>query len=127
MHIALKQLLRQCALLAAAAALVLAGALVALGDSRTALGVIFGVCIGMVNLALLAVRVTQVGNIANPRAGRRLMLASMGMRLLIIGLSAAIAIRISETMNVYGLLVGLLLTIVVANVLGARYFLRSVY
>jgi len=73
------------------------------------------------------VRVTQVGELGSVSRAKRTIQVGMGLRLLMIGLAAGLIIRLASLASVYGMLLGLLLTIAVSNVLGARYFLRGIY
>lgn len=124
---AMRALVQQSATVSACLALVIAALLVLSDHSRVAVGLIYGTAVGALNLVLLAVRVTQVGEVGSVSRAKRTIQVGMGLRLLMIGLAAGVIIRIASLASVYGMLIGLLLTIAVSNVLGARYFLRSIY
>lgn len=114
----------QSTLITVSLGLLLAGLLLLLEHPRAGVGVLYGVAIGSVNLSLLAARISQIGQ-WNVKRTKRVMQMGMGMRLLMIGLAAYVAIRFSGAMSIYGMMVGLLLTIAVTNVLGVRSFLRT--
>ena len=122
----LRAVVLQSTLLTLALALLLSGLLVLSEHPRAGFGVLYGSCIGAINLSLLAARISTIGQ-WGVRRSKRAMQFGMGMRLLMIGLAAWIAIRFSEAMSIYGMLVGLLLTIAASNVIGARHFLRGVH
>ena len=123
----MRALVQQSAVTSACLALVIAALLVLSDHSRVAVGLIYGTAVGALNLVLLAVRVTQVGELGSISRAKRTIQVGMGLRLLMIGLAAGLIIRVATLASAYGMLIGLLLTIAVSNVLGARYFLRGIY
>ena len=123
----MRALVQQSAVTSACLALVIAALLVLSDHSRVAVGLIYGTAVGALNLVLLAVRVTQVGELGSISRAKRTIQVGMGLRLLMIGLAAGLVIRVASLASVYGMLIGLLLTVAVSNVLGARYFLRGIY
>ena len=124
---AMRALVQQSAVVSACLTLMIAALLVLSGHSSVAAGLIYGTAVGALNLVLLAVRVTQVGELGSVSRAKRTIQVGMGLRLLMIGLAAGLIIRLASLASVYGMLLGLLLTIAVSNVLGARYFLRDIY
>jgi|GEM_PF-2293148 len=124
---AMRALVQQSAVVSACLTLMIAALLVLSGHSSVAAGLIYGTAVGALNLVLLAVRVTQVGELGSVSRAKRTIQVGMGLRLLMIGLAAGLIIRLASLASVYGMLLGLLLTIAVSNVLGARYFLRGIY
>jgi len=123
----MRALVQQSAVVSACLTLMIAALLVLSGHSSVAAGLIYGTAVGALNLVLLAVRVTQVGELGSVSRAKRTIQVGMGLRLLMIGLAAGLIIRLASLASVYGMLLGLLLTIAVSNVLGARYFLRGIY
>ena len=123
----MRALVQQSAVVSACLTLMIAALLVLSGHSSVAAGLIYGTAVGALNLVLLAVRVTQVGELGSVSRAKRTIQVGMGLRLLMIGLAAGLIIRLASLASVYGMLLGLLLTIAVSNVLGARYFLRDIY
>lgn len=123
----MKALVQQSAVASACLVLIIAAVLVLTDHSRVAVGLIYGMVVGAMNLVLLAVRVTQVGELGSVSRAKRTIQVGMGLRLLMIGLAAGVVIRLATLASVYGMLIGLLLTIAVSNVLGARRFLRGIY
>lgn len=123
----MRALVQQSAVTSGCLALVIAALLVLSDHSRVAVGLVYGTAVGALNLVLLAVRVTQVGELGSISRAKRTIQVGMGLRLLMIGLAAGLIIRVASLASVYGMLIGLLLTVAVSNALGARYFLRGIY
>lgn len=121
----LRSLVIQCAKASASLGLILAGLLLFAGHQREALGLLFGTAIGITNQIMLAVRVAGIGTYGGVRQTQMVMLAGTGMRFLVIGLATYITIRLSSALSLLGFTTGLLLTMAVGAVLGARWFLRG--
>ena len=121
----LRSLVARCATLGLAAGLILGGLLLAVGHQRDALGLLFGTAVGVANQVMLAVRVAGIGTYGSTRQTQRVMVAGTGMRFAMIGLAAVIVLRLPGAFTLLGFIAGLLLTMVVGTVVGARWFLRG--
>jgi hypothetical protein len=121
----LRRLVQQCVLACLSCGLVLAGVLILIGHQREALGLLFGVAIGVTNQLMLAVRVAGIGEYGSRGQAQAIMLANTGMRFLMMGLATYLAIRLPATISLIGFITGLVLTFAVTTVVGARFYLRQ--
>ncbi len=112
-------------LVSCAVGLVCAGMLRLTGHSREGSGLLFGTAVGVCNEMMLANRVARIGAFGSARETAIMMRTGTFMRFLMIGLATVMAIRLHSTLSFGAVLVGIVYPIVVANVVGARYLLRS--
>lgn len=121
----LRQLVAQCVLLSMAGGLIIAGLAMSAGHREAAFGVLFGAAIGAMNQVMLGIRVAGIGTYGNVKQTQRVMVAGTGMRFAMIGMAAYIAIRFPGTLSLAGFVAGLMMTMAVATVQSARWFLRG--
>lgn len=120
----LRTLVTQITVFAGSLGLILAGLLLLGGHSRAAVGLSFGVLVGIANQIMIALRVARIGQLGSRKRTIAFIQAGTGMRFLMIGLAACIALKLPGVMDFFGLVAGLLLTMVVGTVVGARLVLR---
>jgi hypothetical protein len=119
-----KPLIVQISLLAGVLALPAAGFLVLIGHSTAAAGLLLGVIVGVVNQAMIAFRVARIGQIGGRRKTILFIQTGTALRYIMIGAAAIIALRQPDTYDFFGLMAGLVLTMVVGAVVGVRQVLR---
>ncbi|MGH2344415.1 MAG: ATP synthase subunit I [Chloroflexota bacterium] len=121
---AVKPLLIQISLLAGMITLPAAGFLVLLGHSPAAAGLLLGVVVGVVNQAMIAFRVARIGQIGGRRKTILFIQTGTALRYIMIGAAAIIALRQPGIYDFFGLVAGLVLTMVVGAIVGVRQVLR---
>ncbi len=119
-----KPLLLQIALLAGAIGLPTAAILLLLGHSSGAAGLLFGTVVGVANQAMIAFRVARIGQIGSRRRTILFIQTGTALRYIMIGAAAIITFRKPETYDFFGLVAGLVLTMVVGAIVGVRMVLR---
>jgi hypothetical protein len=119
-----KPLLFYIALLAGAIALPTAGILVLLGHTSAAAGFLLGTAVGVVNQAMIAFRVARIGQIGGRRKTILFIQTGTALRYIMIGAAAIIAIREPGTYDFFGLVAGIILTMVVGAIVGVHIVLR---
>ncbi len=120
----LKPLVLQIAIFAGIAGIPLTGILLVSGHSREALGLLFGLAVGTVNQMMIAFRVARIGQVGGRRQTILFIQTGTALRYVMIGAAAAIALREPATLSFGGLVGGLVLTMIVGAVVGARMVLR---
>lgn len=121
----LRNLVKQCVLASLAVGLVLAGVMLLTNHQREAYGMLFGTAIGITNQIMLAIRVAGIGEYGSTRQTQAIIMANTGMRFLMLGLATYLTIRVSATLSLLGFTTGLLTTMAVTTVVGARRYLRD--
>ncbi|HWE61943.1 MAG TPA: ATP synthase subunit I [Chloroflexota bacterium] len=121
----LRRLVMQCVLAGVSCGLILAGLLMLTNHQREALGLLFGVAIGVTNQLMLAVRVDGIGRYGSRGQTQAIMAANTGLRFLMMGLATYLTLRLSATLSLLGFTTGLVLTMAAATAVGARFYLRK--
>jgi hypothetical protein len=119
-----KPLIISIALLAGVIALPTAGVLVLLGHTSAAAGFLLGAAVGVVNQAMIAFRVARIGQIGGRRKTILFIQTGTALRYIMIGAAAVITLRKPETYDFFGLVAGIILTMVVGAIVGVRMVLR---
>jgi hypothetical protein len=121
----LRNLVTQCVMASLAVGFILSGLMLLTNHQREALGMLFGTAIGVTNQIMLAIRVAGIGEYGSARQTQAIIMANTGMRFLMIGLATYITIRLSATFSLLGFTAGLLVTMAVTTVVGARRYMRD--
>jgi ATP synthase I subunit len=119
-----KPLLLYIALFAGAIALPMAGVLLLTGHSSAAAGFLLGTAVGVVNQAMIAFRVARIGQIGGRRKTILFIQTGTALRYIMIGAAAIITLREPGIYDFFGLVGGLILTMVVGAIVGVRMVLR---
>ena len=121
----LRNLVAQCVTASLAVGCILAGLMLLANHQREAFGMLFGTAIGATNQVMLAIRVAGIGDYGSARQTQAIIMANTGMRFLMIGLATYITIRLADTLSLLGFTAGLLTTMAVTTVIGARRYMRD--
>lgn len=121
---AVKPLVLQIAITSGSLGLILAALLLLGGHTRSAAGLLFGAMIGVINQAMIAFRVSHIGELGGTRRTVRYIQAGTGLRFVLIGAAASLALLRPGLLDFTGFVAGLLLTMVVGAVIGVRAVLR---